>query len=397
MGHLAPFARGALVASPRTENSRCRGVCRGVVLGSVMAPDPKPVAERLQTDAALEAERRNADRALAAERAAVNADADRVVHIARGDADAQISAAREQADQTLERVEAVDGATDAVAGLRAVEDEALATERAAIDEVLRMEREHARALSDLLPIERDRTDRHLHLERSRSDTALANRDGFLGMVSHDLRNLLGGILFSAELLARQAPTDGAGASTRANVDRIRRYTARMNRMIGDLLDVTSIDAGRLSVTPTPGDPAMAVAEAIELFKVGAAEAKVSVVSQLVPGSLPARFDHDRMLQVLANLLANALKFTPAGGRVVITGERVGDQVRLAVTDTGAGVPEHLLERIFERFWQVGEHDSRGMGLGLFISRSLIEAQGGKIWAESRLSEYCTIYFTLPAA
>lgn len=362
-----------------------------------MSPDPKPAAERLQTDAALHAERLNADRALAAERAAVNADVDRVVHLARDDADARVQAAREQADQTLERVDSAEVATETVTELRSVEDEALAAERATVDEVLRIEREHARALAALLPIERDRTDRQLHLERSRADAALANRDGFLGMVSHDLRNLLGGILFSAELLARQAPADGAGASTRANVDRIRRYTARMNRMIGDLLDVTSIDAGKLSVTPTPGDPAVAVAEAIELFRAGASSARVSVVSQLVPGSLPARFDHDRLLQVLANLLANALKFTPAGGHVVITGERQGEHVRVAVTDSGAGVPEHLLERIFERFWQVGEHDSRGMGLGLFISRSLIEAQGGKIWAESRLSEYCTIYFTLPAA
>src|SRR5699024_1561296 len=96
------------------------------------------------------------------------------------------------------------------------------------------------------------------------------------------------------------------------------------------------------------------------------------------------FDHDRLLQVLANLLANAIKFTPAGGSIVVEGMQHDDHVHIAVTDSGAGIPPHLLERIFERFWQVGANDSRGMGLGLFISRSLIEAHGGKIWAESHL-------------
>jgi len=361
-----------------------------------MAPESDPTAERAKTDAALQAERINADRALAAERSAASADVDRVMHLVRDDADAKVSAAREQADQTLEHVESAVEVGESVAELRAVEDEALAVERATVDEVLRIEREHARMLSTLLPIERDRTDRHLHLERSRSDAAVAHRDGFLGMVSHDLRNLLGGILFSAELLAKQAPVDGAGAQTRANVDRIRRYTARMNRLIGDLADVTSIDAGKLSVVPVPGDPAAVIAEAVELFRVGAQTAEVVLRSEVVPGSLMASFDHDRVLQVLANLVANAIKFTPAGGQIVIRGERIGEQVRIAVSDTGAGVPEHLLERIFERFWQVGEQDSRGMGLGLYISRSLIEAHGGKIWAESEVSRYCTIYFTLPA-
>ncbi|MBA3548190.1 MAG: HAMP domain-containing histidine kinase [Nannocystis sp.] len=362
-----------------------------------MVPDSKPSTERVQTDAALRAERINADRALAAERAAVDADVDRVVHLARDDADAKVSAAREHADHAIEQVDSVVEVTESVAELRAVEDEALANERATVDEILRLEREHARALSALLPLERDRTDRQLHIERSRSDAAVAHRDGFLGMVSHDLRNLLSGILLSAELLARQAATDVGGAQTLTNVDRIRRYTARMNRLIGDLVDVTSIDAGKLSITPTTGDPATVISEAVELFRVGAASARVSLETRVAAGSLRVQFDHDRLLQVLANLIANAIKFTPAGGSIVVEGVQQGDHVRIAVTDSGAGIPPHLLERIFERFWQVGAHDSRGMGLGLYISRSLIEAHGGKIWAESRLGSSCTVFFTLPVA
>jgi len=362
-----------------------------------MVPESTPVDERVATDEALRREREHADRALAAERAMVAADVDRVVHLARDEADARVSEAREQVDSTLEQGESPELVSETVAELRAVEDEALAEERATIDEVLRIEREHARALSQLLPIERDRTDRHLHTERSRSDAAVAHRDDFLGMVSHDLRNLLSGIVYSAELLVRQTEVTRDDAKAAANVDRIRRYSARMNRLIGDLVDVTSIDAGKLSVAPRPGDPATAIAEAIELFRAAAAAKQIDLRSRVVPGTLLTRFDPDRLMQVLANLISNSIKFTPAGGRVVIEAERRGEQVCFSVTDTGSGIPEHLMGRIFERFWQVGAHDNRGMGLGLYISRCIVLAHGGTIWAESKLAEYSTIYFTLPAA
>ncbi len=361
-----------------------------------MSEGRKP-PERVETDAALRAERENADRALAAERALANADVDRVVHLARDDADAKVNAAREQVDQKIEGIDSPEQLGETVAELRAVEDEALADERATIDEILRIEREHARALAHLLPLERDRTDRHLHTERSRADEAVAHRDDFLGMVSHDLRNLLSGILYSAELLARQ--TDGSAAEPRvvANVERIRRYSARMNRLIGDLVDVTSIDAGKLSVTPRPGDPAPAIAEAIELFRAAAEARRIALVSRVRPGTLRTQFDPDRLLQVLANLISNSIKFTPEGGRVEITAEASGEQVHFVVTDSGPGIPAHLLERVFERFWQVGADDSRGMGLGLYISRCIIVAHGGRIWAESELGKYSAIHFTLPAA
>lgn len=358
--------------------------------------ESKPVvAERAKTDAALRAERINADRALAAEREAVNAKVDNIIHIARDDADDRVNAAREQADQTLETVESTADMAESVAELRAVEDDALARERTTVDELLRIEREHARALAALLPMERERTDRHLHTERSRADDAVAHRDDFLGMVSHDLRNLLSGILYSAELMSKQATNADAMPQTLANVDRIRRYSARMNRLIGDLLDVTSIDAGKLAVAPTRGDPAPVIAEALDLFHAAATAKGISLVSKVTSGSSRAHFDPDRLAQVLANLISNSVKFTPAGGNVIVTAEPLDDHVRFAVTDSGSGIPEHLLERIFERFWQVREHDSRGMGLGLYISRCIIHAHGGRIWAESRMAEYSTICFTLP--
>ena len=100
--------------------------------------------------------------------------------------------------------------------------------------------------------------------------------------------------------------------------------------------------------------------------------------------------------MLANLISNSLKFTPRGGSITVSGEREAGSVRLSVRDTGCGIPDDALERIFERFAQVGRSDRRGLGLGLYISRCIVEAHGGRIWAESRPGEGGKIAFMLPA-
>jgi signal transduction histidine kinase len=99
--------------------------------------------------------------------------------------------------------------------------------------------------------------------------------------------------------------------------------------------------------------------------------------------------------VLVNLLGNALKFTPAGGSVTVRSERVGDELLLSVADTGLGIPSDKLESVFERFLQVGRDDRRGVGLGLFISKCIVEGHGGRIWVESAVGRGSTFTFTLP--
>ena len=353
-------------------------------------------AERKQTNESLRIERERTDRALA-ERQAAEEDSDLVVHRARETADAVLTEARAKADERLEA--SPDAGTRAtLAAERVLEDEALQEERASADEILRRERnENARVLSRLLPLEREKTDRFLLTERARSDVALSNRDNFLGLVSHDLRNLLGGIVMSAELLAARAPENEDGTQTLLATTRIQRYAARMNRLIGDLLDVASIDAGKLAMTPVPGDAATLLAEAVDTFQAAASAKGISLQTEIVEGSLLAEFDHDRMLQVLANLIANAIKFTSRGGSIRVRGECAGDELRFSVSDTGSGIPGNLLEAIFERFWQVGKEDRRGVGLGLYISRCIVEAHGGKIWAESTLGEGSRLCFTLPSS
>ncbi len=356
----------------------------------------KPREERDNTDESLRTERKNTDRVLEESRTHIEETADAIVERAREQADAVLDTARDRADDKLGRTEAGAQVRDAVARERAGEDEALKDERAAADESLRRERkQQARTLAALLPLEREKTDRYLLTERARSDDAVAYRDDFMGIVSHDLRNLLGGIAANATLLSKHAPESDEGGKTAATTDRIQRYVARMNRLIGDLVDVVSIDAGKLAVDAQRSDATELITEAVEVFAHAAREKGISLEFETSDPSLPAVFDRDRMLQVLANLIANAIKFTAQGGVVKVRAERAGAELHVSVLDTGTGISEDMLEAVFERFWQVGKNDQRGLGLGLYISKCIVAAHGGRIWAESKLGVGSAFHFTIP--
>jgi signal transduction histidine kinase len=354
--------------------------------------------ERERTDESLRTEREKTDQAVAVKQADVARHADAVVDRARDNADEVLSLARENADTVLEAArEKADEALDpdargvqpkaAIVEERALADEALRDERDGADETLRLEREeYARTLVRFLPLERESTDRYLLTERIRSDNAVANRDDFLAMVAHDLRDLISGVVVSSALLSKRAPQGEDGDRILVETKRIERYAARMNRLIGDLVDVASIEAGKLAVTLETRDLATLISEAVDTFRATASAKGVSLRTQLDAAPLLAAFDHHRILQVLANLLSNSLKFTPRGGQVTIVGERAAGEVCLSVRDTGSGIPEDALERIFERFAQVGENDRRGLGLGLYLSRCIVEAHGGRIWAERQAQE-----------
>jgi signal transduction histidine kinase len=364
--------------------------------------------EREKTDESLRTERAKTDEAVAAKQADIASRADAVVDLARETADQVLSVARENADAVLDTArnkadEKLDpdaspaAPADAVAEERIVADETLHRERDDADEILRQESEkYVRSLRRFLVIERDSTDRYLLSERIRSDDALANRDDFLAIVTHDLRDLIGGVVMSTALISEAAAKTEDGKAILAEAKRIERHAARMNRLIGDLMDVASIDAGKLRVAPATGDLALLVAEVVDTFAAAASAKGVSLATRIDAAPLVAAFDHDRILQVLANLISNSLKFTPEGGKVTIRGEREAGAVRLAVLDTGSGIPEDALERIFERFSQVGKNDRRGLGLGLYISRCVVEAHGGRIWAQRPPAGGSEICFTLPA-
>ena len=295
----------------------------GVLHGDKLAP------ERERTNESLRTEREKTDQAVRAKQEDVAKHADAVVDRARDNADEVLSLARENADTVLEvarekadEILAPDarGAEPkaAIVEGRALADEALRDERDNADETLRLEREeYARTLVRFLPLERESTDRYLLTERNRSDDALANRDDFLAIVAHDLRDLIGGVVMSAALLSQRAPQNEDGDRILAETKRIERYAARMNRLIGDLMDVASIDAGKLAVTPATRDLAILIAEAVDTFRATASAKGVSLETRIDAAPLLAAFDHQRILQVLANLISNSLKFTPRGGNIKI--------------------------------------------------------------------------------
>jgi signal transduction histidine kinase len=362
----------------------------------IASPDESP--EREKTDEGLREERDKTDRALAASQVALEADADAVVEHARDTADAVLAAAREKADEHVDPDSPNMVPAQAVADERAAEDAALSEERDAADESTRRMRESsARVLRRHLPLERDATDQYLLTERARSDDALATRDDFLGMVCHDLRDLLNGIMLSSAMLTERIAKSGEGKQGLVDTTRIQRYAERMNRLIGDLVDVASIDAGKLANTPSRGDAATLVAEAVDALQAPAAVKGIVLEAHAMGAPLTADFDHDRMLQVLANLIANSIKFTPKGGSIRVTCERKGEALVFCVRDSGQGIPASMLEAVFERFWQVGKDDRRGLGLGLYISKCIVEAHGGAIRAESTLGEGTRMHFTLPVA
>jgi signal transduction histidine kinase len=221
------------------------------------------------------------------------------------------------------------------------------------------------------------------------------RDDFMGIVSHDLLNLLNAMVGISSLIEKEVAQEDHVERVVAHARRVQRSGARMRRLVGDLVDVASIEAGMLAVTQAVGDPADVVTEAVETFQAEASRSGISLTAEIVPGVPSISLDAARILQVLCNLLNNALKFTPAQGSIVVRLERVDNDVVCSVSDTGEGVPDDKLEAVFDRFVQLTKNDRRGVGLGLFISKCIVQGHGGRIWVENRMDRGSTFCFTLP--
>lgn len=353
--------------------------------------------ERGSTDESLRLERRKTDHALARNADSLGDTATDVLNEARDKADTVLHDARarediktsDDHDQTLQDRQDVSHA-------RAHEDAELSEARRGADVLARGEREqHQIALARLLAFEREDTDLKLELERLRADTLLNSREDFMAIVSHDLRSLLGGIALSAQLLKRVEHTAEPFAKVNLYADRIQRFSARMNRLIGDLMDVASIEAGKLSLVRSRRDGALLLRDALDAFEEAAAQSGIQLSTTCIhdPGVLEV--DQDRILQVLTNLVGNALKFTPRGGTIEIAVEMRDGEVTFSVRDSGEGIHRELLGKIFDRYFQTRDIDRRGLGLGLFIAKSIVEGHGGRIWAESETGRGSTFYFTVP--
>jgi PAS domain S-box-containing protein len=228
--------------------------------------------------------------------------------------------------------------------------------------------------------------------RSTAEAATQARDEVLGIVAHDLRNPLGTVLMASELVAGLVPLEPP--EVRKQLELIQRAAERMRRLIQDLLDVKRIESGTLTVVLSPTDAAALLDEAYEqllpLAGTGGLELELEV-----RGALPCvAADPARVQQVLWNLVGNAIKFTPRGGRVTMRAEDLSPVVRFGVSDTGPGIPPEQLAQVFGQMWQGARGDNRGIGLGLAIAKGIVDAHGGRIWAESTVGEGSTFFFTL---
>ena len=216
------------------------------------------------------------------------------------------------------------------------------------------------------------------------------------IVSHDIGNPLSAVFVATRVLRRflAGETLDRDAIGR-HVDGIRQSAEQVQRLIDDLLDVERIGAGRLSLTPEPVATGRLVRDAVDFFSATAAEKGVSLTAEGADADARVAADPDRIGQVLANLIANALKYTTAGGSIVVGVAPGETHAEFTVRDSGQGIEAADLPFVFERYWQGRAALGRGAGLGLPIARGIVEAHGGEISAHSAPGAGSTFRFTLP--
>jgi signal transduction histidine kinase len=313
-------------------------------------PDASVARERHAADEAMRGERETTDAILEQERQRSD---DAVTSRDRRDVESESATTHERQTET---------------------DERLSTERHGVDDAFSAFRDTEQALS-------------------RAVIEKAHNQDVLAMVTHELRNPLAVISANAQFLANSVDA----AMREAAVD-VQHATARMTRLLSDLLDGARIDAGTLRIVPARRDVGALLREICAsytpLFEARRLSFTVDASALPVPG--PIAFDHDRIVQVLSNLLSNAMKFTQANGTVGLRADWHADCVEFVVRDNGPGIAKHALPHVFERFWQAGTESRDGLGLGLYICKTIVEAHGGRIGVESERGNGATFRFTLPA-
>jgi signal transduction histidine kinase len=226
--------------------------------------------------------------------------------------------------------------------------------------------------------------------------AVLRRNDLLAFVAHDLRNPLSAIAMSVEHLLDSPPDDEHGGKLHRRLEGVLSAANRMETLIQDLLDLQLLEEGRLRIQPADIPVADLLAEAIQGVQVRIEEKALALESDLEEG-LVVRADRNRVLRLFTNLLDNAVKFTDKDGRISLKAEKRDEDVLFSVSDTGIGIAEERLAKLFDRFARAEGERGGGAGLGLDIARQTVEAHDGTMWVESKLGVGTTFYFTLPRA
>lgn len=225
-----------------------------------------------------------------------------------------------------------------------------------------------------------------------SQRVIDAREEILRIVAHDLRSPLNTISMATNLLL-DIPATESDRAKRLKI--IKRTGEQMERLIKDLLSVTAIEAGRLSIDPRKLRVEDLFRDASEMLEATVREKSITLTVDRAADLPPVRGDPARVLQVFSNLVGNAVKFTPAGGVITLSATRADGGVRCAIADTGSGISPEELPRIFGKFWQSKRGDHRGVGLGLAIARGIVEAHGGSIGVRSEVGRGSVFSFSLP--
>jgi two-component system sensor histidine kinase/response regulator len=230
--------------------------------------------------------------------------------------------------------------------------------------------------------------------RDEAQRATCAREDVVAVVAHDLRTPLTTILMTARFLEGPARDDPFLAPAKLG-GRIFRAASRMEALIKDLLDLAAIDAGQLAVDQQPIKVQPLAAEAIEMMLPLATGKDLRLSASLENADVLLSCDRGRVLQVFANLIGNAVKFTLSGGEITVLGRVDNAAYRFTVQDSGPGIAADQLPHIFDRYWQGRSTDRRGVGLGLSIAAGIVTMHGGRIWASSELGKGSSFHFTLP--
>jgi signal transduction histidine kinase len=225
----------------------------------------------------------------------------------------------------------------------------------------------------------------------RAEVAERSHRETVSTISHDLRNPLSVILVSSRMLLRSLGPDAPG---RRQLDAIVRAADEINQLAQDLIDAASIERGSLRVGHDAQEIAPIVDRALDAVSYAAAARPLALERELPKELLQVVGDPERLIQTLAGLLTNAIRFTPKGGKITVRAERCGADARFSITDTGSGVPEEQRDQLFARFPAARR---QLVGLGPFVAKGIVEAHGGAIWADSAPGQGTTVYFTIPAA
>jgi len=231
----------------------------------------------------------------------------------------------------------------------------------------------------------------------REHQAVRERDELVAVVSHDLRNPMTIIIMQCGMMQRLVAKEEGKHTVRmsAALGTMEEATARMNTLIVDLLDKSKLDAGKYPLACRPLDVVDLLQEACSLLVTLTSHKNIELNCSSSEG-LSIDADPQRLFQVLSNLLGNAIKFTPSGGRIDLSARQVDGKVLISVRDNGGGIHAVHLPHIFERYWSVRDGNPNGSGLGLYICRSIVQAHGGELWAESEPGVGSVFTFSIPA-